>query len=192
MLDLARQKAPSVSLHQGDMRDLPVYGEFDLVTCLDDGLNYILNEQDLRRCFASFARNLAPEGRAIWDLNTLFQYRSQFAEDRVRDGGAVYLGWMGQVENRSAMRGSVVEVMVDVFERRDDGAWERRTGIHRQRHWPVDRVIELAESAGLNILLARGQFRGARLGGEPDEQSHAKIVYVACHLSERQNMVGDP
>jgi hypothetical protein len=192
MLDLARRKAPSVSLHQADMRDLPIYGEFDLVMCLDDGLNYILNEQDLRCCYASFARNLAPKGRAIWDLNTLCQYRTQFAEDRVRDGGDVYLGWMGQTENRGATRGSVVEVTVDVFERRHDGAWDRRTSIHHQRHWPIDQVIELAGSAGLNVLSARGQFRGGRLGGAPDEHSHCKIVYVACHRSEGEHMVGDP
>src|SRR3954453_11861920 len=35
-----------------DMRDLPVLGSFDLVTCLDDSLNYLLSESELAAALA--------------------------------------------------------------------------------------------------------------------------------------------
>ena len=46
MLGRARRKAPDVLLHHLDMRELPVLGSFDLVTCIDDGLNYLLEEHE--------------------------------------------------------------------------------------------------------------------------------------------------
>ena len=41
MLALAAEKAPEVQLVQADMRTLGRLGAFDLVTCLDDALNYL-------------------------------------------------------------------------------------------------------------------------------------------------------
>ena len=77
MLGRARRKAPDVLLHHLDMRELPVLGSFDLVTCIDDGLNYLLEEHELEAALRGIARNLAPGAIAVWDLNTLAQYRGQ-------------------------------------------------------------------------------------------------------------------
>src|SRR5437764_3957856 len=43
-----------------DMRDLPLLGVFDLVTCLDDALNYVLSEDELCASLARMAANLRP------------------------------------------------------------------------------------------------------------------------------------
>lgn len=64
MVDRAR-KRPGVDPDRvlvADMRDLPQLGAFDLVTCLDDAVNYLLSPQDLAAAFASVARVLAPGG----------------------------------------------------------------------------------------------------------------------------------
>jgi SAM-dependent methyltransferase len=54
-----------------DMRDLPQLGAFELVTCLDDAVNYLLSVDDLVAAFASVARLLAPSGVYLFDTNTL-------------------------------------------------------------------------------------------------------------------------
>ena len=71
MLARAAAKAPEARLLQADMRTLARLGAFDLVTCLDDALNYLLGPGDLVAALAGFRRNLEPHGVAIWDLNTL-------------------------------------------------------------------------------------------------------------------------
>src|SRR3954467_1742905 len=45
-----------------DMRRLPDWGTFDLVTCLDDAVNYLHSEADLNAAFASVAGALPPPG----------------------------------------------------------------------------------------------------------------------------------
>jgi SAM-dependent methyltransferase len=85
MLAEAACKAPHARLVLSDLRELPLLGRFDLVTCFDDSLNYLPAEPDLRAAFRSIAANLAACGLTVFDLNTLNAYRTTFARDSVRD-----------------------------------------------------------------------------------------------------------
>jgi SAM-dependent methyltransferase len=179
MLALAAGKAPGVRLLQADMRTLGRLGAFDLVTCLDDALNYLLGPSDLEAAFAGIRRNLAPRGIAIWDVNTLAMYRSAFANDRTTDRGGVFLAWRG--ETASALEpGGPAQATVEVFAPAGDGRWERRSSVHRQRHWPPARIRGLAARAGLRVLAVHGQHPGAVIEHKLDELVHSKAVFLAC------------
>jgi SAM-dependent methyltransferase len=179
MLSRAAAKAPAARLVQADMRSLGALGEFDLVTCLDDALNYLLGPGDLHAALAGIRRNLRPGGIAIWDVNTLAMYRSAFASDRTTDRDGVFLAWRG--ETPAALEaGGPAQATVEVFAPVRDGLWERRSSVHRQRHWPPAYVRELARRAGLRILAVLGQHPGAVLEPELDELLHSKAVYLAC------------
>jgi len=184
MLAVAAAKAPQARLVQADMRALDGLGEFDLVTCLDDALNYLLGPDELEAALAGLRRNLAPRGNAIWDVNTLALYRSAFASDRATDRDGVFLAWRG--ETASALEpGGPAQATVDVFAPAGDGRWERRSSVHRQRHWPPAQIRGLAERAGLRVLAVHGQHPGAVIEPELDELVHSKAVFVAAPMERR-------
>src|SRR5690348_5200115 len=79
-----------------DMRDLPDLGEFDFVLCLDDALNYLLSDGELEATFQGVARCLSPAGVFAFDLNSLFTYRTAFAQAMVREAEDVYMVWQGE------------------------------------------------------------------------------------------------
>src|SRR6478752_7257110 len=59
MVDLARSKVgDAAELFVADMRALPTVGEFDLVWCLDDAINYLLSATELQQAFSGMRRNL--------------------------------------------------------------------------------------------------------------------------------------
>ena len=64
MVREARRKLPEYSdaFLVADMRDLPAIGEFDLVLCLDDAVNYLVSDGELEATFAGVASVLAPDG----------------------------------------------------------------------------------------------------------------------------------
>src|SRR3954447_13003998 len=68
---LARAAGSDARVEVADLRDLPLLGRFDLVTCIDDPLNYLLTDSDLSRAFEGVARNLRPGGMFAFDLNTI-------------------------------------------------------------------------------------------------------------------------
>lgn len=184
MLERAHAKAPEVRLERADMRRLPTLGSFDLVTCLDDALNYLLDEDELLRTLEGIARNLAPTGIAIWDLNTIAQYQGQFAHDHIVDGSDLYIGWGAKRDAPAISPGDVVDVAIDVFTEVGD-LWRRSTSTHRQRHWPRETLERLAPCAGLELIDVRGQRPGVVIETDLDELLHIKAIYLAVKTDRR-------
>src|SRR4029078_9059575 len=135
MLALARAKAPDAELFPADVRALGRVGEFDLITCLDDIVNYLIGDGDIEAAFASLAPNLAPEGVLVFDVNTLSTYRTAFACDMTLEGPDVFLAWRGR-SSEEAEPGCVAELVIEAFSAGGGGGDGRVTNRPRQRHPP--------------------------------------------------------
>jgi SAM-dependent methyltransferase len=180
MIRRARQKLPELAdaFSVADMRDLPDLGQFDLVLCLDDAVNYLLDDAELEAAFAGVARLLAPEGIFAFDANSLLTFRTSFAETEVREEDDLLFAWRG--EGSPELRaGEGASAAVEIFAQRADGLWERHTMRHIQRHHPRQAIQNALRHAGLECCAVYGQHRGAILEDEADEESHIKLVYLA-------------
>ncbi len=97
MVELARAKVGErAALSVADMRELPVFGEFDLVFCLDDAVNYLFDVGELERALTGMRRNLAPTGLLMFDVNTLQTYRTFFTEEVEVERDGLRLRWHGR------------------------------------------------------------------------------------------------
>ena len=172
-----------------DMRELPALGEFDLVLCLDDAVNYLLSPEELEATFSRVARVLAPAGIFAFDVNSLRTYRTTFSADTVREGEGVLLAWKGESEPTFA-RGEVGAATVEIFVSRENGLWERMSMRHVQRHHPPNTIRSALSSAGLECVVA-GQHAGAHLEDGFDDEAHIKLVYFARHASVCHQGGGD-
>jgi SAM-dependent methyltransferase len=179
MLEVARARDPwgDVELVEADMRELPELGSYDLVTCLDDGLNYLLSEEELGSAFAGVAANLAPGGLFVFDVNTLATYRQTFATDSVVESEEMFFCWRG-TGDPSAPPGELATALIDVFALEGD-CWMRSASRHVQRHHPPAVVERQLRAAALALADVCGQVTGARLERPPDEARHSKLVYFA-------------
>jgi SAM-dependent methyltransferase len=186
MLERAERKAPDVVLVEADMRELPCMGQFDLVTCFDDSLNHLLDEDGLAAALAGMAANLGPAGLLLFDLNTLAAYRTTFAQDSsfTRDG-AVYV-CRGE-SSPDAPPGCEAAIRIDAFSPRGDGLYERAGTRQVQRHFPPHRVVALLARAGLDCLGVHGVLDDGSLTAASDETRQLKLLYIA-RLAEG----GDP
>jgi SAM-dependent methyltransferase len=189
MVALASAKAPAADLFVADLRTLDAVGSFDLITCLDDSLNYLIDDGDLEAALASLARNLAADGVLVFDLNTLSTYRTTFACDMTLDGPDVFLAWRGHCGGAEEP-GCVAELVIEAFGDTGDGTYERVTTRHLQRHHPRGDVESALASAGLRTvgvfgLLPDGSLDTVALA---DDDLHHKLVYYAQRVAKG----GDP
>jgi ubiquinone/menaquinone biosynthesis C-methylase UbiE len=67
LVEIAREKLPSIPFHIGDMRDFDLQRQFDIVTCLFTSLSYVTNYEDVRKAVANMARHIAPGGVLVID-----------------------------------------------------------------------------------------------------------------------------
>jgi SAM-dependent methyltransferase len=179
MVELARAKAgPAVRIEVADMRELPVYGSFDLVCCLDDAINYLHSAAELERALRGMAANLAPEGLLIFDSNTLATYRTFFAERVVVEVRGRRLIWQGQTGGE-AEPGQISEATFEVEPLVPGTGPAIPPEVHRQRHHPEAEIQAALAAAGLEVA---GLY-GCTTDGVPhqpvNEELHTKSVYVA-------------
>jgi SAM-dependent methyltransferase len=177
MVARAAEKTVEVDLHVADMRDLPVWGEFDLALSLADAVNYLLDPADLRQAFAGVARNLRAGGLFVFDLNTLATYSAVFAADRSIDDGELFFAWRGRGA-RDPAPGCRVEARIEAFAAAGDGRWQRSTSRHLQRHHPEPLVRAALAESGFSATWAYAQDAEGAILGPADERRH-KTVYVA-------------
>ena len=178
MVELARAKAgPGVRIEVADMRELPLYGSFDLVLCLDDAINYLHSADELERALRGMAANLAPDGLLIFDSNTLTTYRTFFAERIVVEARGRRMIWSGRNGGR-VEPGQISEAAFEVEPLVPGTGPAIPPEIHRQRHHPEAEIHAAIAAAGLEVA---GLY-GCTTDGIPrqpvNEDAHTKSIYV--------------
>lgn len=180
MLAVAHRRAgPGTRLVEADMRDLPLLGEFDLVLCLDDAINYLDGPDDLESAFCCARRQLAPGGRYLFDVNTLATYRGAFSGRFGIAHDGVEFEWAGDPID-DVTPGCRVTARLSI---RPSGG-ESALSVHTQRHHSEATVRAALERAGLDCLAVYGQRPDGRPRLPLDELDHSKAIYIACSPDE--------
>lgn len=156
-----------------DMRQLPdLGGDFSLVTCLDDAVNYLLDADDLAAAFASVARLLAPDGVYLFDANSLSTYREGFSTRATFERPLADAIWRGETTG-PIVPGALCSASIEL------GGGAAAVSRHVQRHHPEPTIRHALASAGLACRAVLGQSPGGVLHQDADEETHTKLVYVA-------------
>jgi SAM-dependent methyltransferase len=98
MLEVAREKLPGVEFIQQNFLELNLESRFDLIICVFDSLNNLLESSDLEQTFARVLSHLKPGGVFAFDCNTPLGVAELWDDDRfegeiVRDEGSARFLW---------------------------------------------------------------------------------------------------
>ena len=152
MLQQARKKAAQakkdIIFLQQDMRDLVLTREYDLVTCFQDGLNYLLTKEDLARTFGNIYQAVRMDGLFIFDLNLVEKYSFSAQGDinfiDTEDFSLVYETFYHPGEN-------IWEIKVTGFIR-DDQHYVKFQEIHREKQHNLEEVKDTLRVTGFKVL----------------------------------------
>jgi SAM-dependent methyltransferase len=178
MLELARAKTGrGARLSVADMRELPVFGEFDLVWALGDAFNYQFTFDELVSALRGMKANLAPDGLLLFDINGIAQYRLFFVqtEEVERDGRR--LTWRGLMP-ADLGPGTICEARFEAAPL-SGGDDEVETHIHRQKHHTEAELLEALAEARLESLDVFGHGHDVVLERPFDDLVHTKAIYIA-------------
>lgn len=167
-------------LVRADMRQLVALGEFDLIWCLGDALNYLDTLDELTATLAGFRRNLTQDGVVVFDVNTLSTFRELYSSLYAVPSGdrVVLLEGRGDPELES---GGAAETWIDRLELQASGYWARTRSTHHHRHHPDAAVRAALARAGLICCHAYGTQTSGVIEEPLDELLHAKALYIARH-----------
>jgi SAM-dependent methyltransferase len=120
---------------------------FDLVTCVYDSLNYLLDERELAACFEGVARVLAPGGLLVADMNTRHFLEHDWGTCEVIEQA----GFVQVTQSYFDPAAACSTMVLSCFAGDDQRGYTRFDETHIERAYTPDVVERLLGSAGLEV-----------------------------------------
>jgi len=139
---------------QQEMPKLRLLEPVDAAISTIDSLNYLTRERDIRETFKRVFRWLKPGGQFIFDVNTPYKLRRmdcQMYMDETEDSFCVWRTFFSE-------RTQICTYQVDLFQEREDGAWERTFEEHREKAWTMEQLTAFLTDAGFEKIVVTGDL----------------------------------
>jgi SAM-dependent methyltransferase len=141
MVSAGKKKNARLPLAVSDLRALPFHESMDLVTCLFDSLNFLLEEDELAKAFRQLHGTLRPGGILYADIITERMVTEHFeGQDWEENNDGFTSRWTSHYDHRSGVAQSHVRV--------NTGA----SSVITERVYPQDVVEPMLRDAGFEVL----------------------------------------
>ena len=157
-----------------DMRDFSIFGEADAVISVCDSMNYLIEEDDLRRTLDCAYEALRPGGLMVFDMKTEACYMEMGDDTYTDSRDQGLLIWANEYDAVSRINSYDIELFWKDEEDLGQDGYHRYFEQHFQRAYSVETVGRLMEETGLELL----EVLDADTMGTYDEES-LRLYYVA-------------
>lgn len=152
-----------------DITNLDLKGKFDLITCILDSTNYILDKEKLKSYFSSVYKHLDDEGLFIFDINSYYKLTKMLGNNvyNYDDEDVVYI-WENVLED------DIVEMYLTFFIKEGD-TYRRFDEEHRERAYKDNFISEILKEIGFTIVKKLDNYEDENIEIGNDTE---RIVYV--------------
>lgn len=152
---------PPILLCQS-MERLDLYGTIDACVCCLDSVNYVTRPSVLERAFQRVHLFLMPGGLFLFDVNTEAKFRAMDGQVFLDETEDAYCVWRTEYSKR----GRLCTYAMDLFQRGEDGTWDRSEEVHRERCYLPEELEAMLRKAGFRDIRQYGErrFRAPRDG----------------------------
>ncbi|WP_026524878.1 class I SAM-dependent DNA methyltransferase [Butyrivibrio sp. MB2005] len=182
MLGIARQKMEKAGLDimylEQDMCELDLFCTAGTIVSVCDSVNYLIEDEQVRKAFTKVNNYLYPGGLFLFDFNTLHKYRDVIGDVTIAENREdCSFIW----ENFFDVDTNINEYDLTLFVKKEtDGAedlFERSIETHLQRGYTLDEMKAFVEQAGMTFIKAID----ADTHEEPTEDSERIYVLAREH-----------
>ena len=172
MLSVAAAKNNNILWINQDMRSFELYGTVDAVICCFDSLNYILNEQDIKKCFMTVCNYLNPGGLFIFDVNSKYKFEAIYADNNfILEKKQVFCSWQNNYNKRNKTCG----FYMTLFIKQPDGSYTRRDETQTEKYYGEKFLTESLINSGFENINIFYDFNC----GEKNTKNPERICFAA-------------
>lgn len=175
MLTMAEQKKKDnqniLYLNQ-DMTHFSLHKPADVVLCICDSINYLLEEEEIRHYFQCVREVLTEDGIFIFDMKTEYCYRELLGcETRLEDGEEYTVIWENEYDSDTKIN----EYRLILF-LAEDGSdhYDRWDEYHCQRAYDPERIRQILREEGFVLRECFGEDMERAPGTEEE-----RIYFIA-------------
>jgi SAM-dependent methyltransferase len=150
MAMLRQARTRSSLLVAGDLRRLPLSGLFDVLTCLYDSLNHLLEPQELTLAFRSIRSVMGERSLLLFDMNHPDIYPAVWGtkEPYVASGPDYLL----RMHTRFDKRAGIGTAVVTGWSRKPGGGRIEIEEVHRQRSYDETAIRACLRAGGIEVI----------------------------------------
>lgn len=158
MLSLAQEKSHEEGLKitylNQDIIELDLNRKFDAVISFCDGINYIVNRDDLNKVFENVYKHLNSGGLFIFDISSEYKLKNILGNNTFAETSedSAYI-W----ENYYDEETRILEFDLNIFVE-DEGVYIRSLESHIQKAHKVEELKKILEDKGFKIIGAYGNI----------------------------------
>lgn len=123
----------NVSLYNYDMVDFQYENSYDLIVILLDSINYILDENDLKKLMENSYKNLKEGGLLIFDINSEYKMKEVFgSKSYIYEYEDIFYTW------DNIKTDDIIDMELNFFVENEDGTYQRIIENQVERIYSVD------------------------------------------------------
>lgn len=158
MLTIAEHKSQEGSNNiqwiQGDMINLKGFKQIDTIICACDGINYILEKENLNQIFKNIYDTLGENGIFTFDINSSYKISRILADETFAySGEEVSYIW----ENFYDSNSKIIDFELSFFVR-EGKHYNRFNETHQQRAYSIEEIIFSLENSGFKEIFTYETF----------------------------------
>lgn len=151
-----------------DMVELELGHEFDLITCMLDSTNYILDEQDLKDYLQGVFNHLKDDGIFVFDINSYYKLSNILGNNiYIHDDENVFYSWENVFEDE------IVSMYLTFFVK-DKNHYEKFQEEHHERAYREEYIENVLKDIGFSVL---SKYDGYTSNSVSDKSE--RVLYVA-------------
>jgi len=176
MLKIAEEKAQKadkkIPFVQSNMMDLYEFDKYDVITCFDDSICYLKDEDELAVTFNQALEHLNDGGKFLFDAHSLYQMDEIFPgymfNHRTEDSAFMWNSFEGEYPHS-------IEHELTFFNWNEKiQGYSVNTELHKERTYPIDTFVNILRDIGFKNVQVTADF------GESDVKDDSTRWFFAA------------
>jgi SAM-dependent methyltransferase len=146
MLDVLQKKINGydITTHRADIRDFTIPTPIDATICLYDSINYLLTDDDLKRCFQCVRTALKKTGLFVFDMNTGYGLSTFWGNrETIRETGNIHSIWQNTFDEKT----EISTLRLTCYAKNENRSFEE---VHQERGYQLPYLQTLLQDSGFS------------------------------------------
>jgi len=174
MLMIAKEKTHNLGLHINytaqDMRSFRSHSAYSIITCINDGVNYLTTLEDVEAFFNSCSNHMESGAFLLFDISTKLKLESLHNQVFAEDSDDFAYIWFNEFNARKKL----LYMELTFFTQTEADIFRRSSELHIQRAHEPDEIESLLGKCGFALISTYGDLSAK----SPDEKAQ-RIHFLA-------------
>lgn len=150
----SRMQGEKIKFIKQDIKNLNLTGSFDAIICACDGINYVLEEDELLSTFQRAYQLLNGGGIFIFDISSYYKLSRIIGNNTfVEEKDGIFYSWENEFDAASSTLTMVLNFFIP-----EDKLYNRIEEVHVQRAYKNKEVCDNLFKCGFNVLETLDEF----------------------------------